>query len=206
MNILPHSFKHFALAAIVASQLTGCAAAIVGGAAAGADFIVDRRTTGTQLDDEKLELRIKKNATTLIKQNHPNSRATLSVISYNRKVLLMGQVSDENERILAEQAARQESGVQNVYNHIQINPTIRSIGQINYDTWVTSKVRSRLLTLATSGVYAGHVKVATFNNITYVMGLLTPQQQQVVINSVRNTTGVQQVVTLFEPYPTTNTN
>ena len=76
----------------------------------------------------------------------------------------------------------------------------RTIANINYDTWLTSKIRSKLLALGTSGVYPGHVKVVTFNSTAYVFGLLTPAQQTLVTNTVRTTAGIQQVVTLYENY------
>nr|WP_314485967.1 BON domain-containing protein [uncultured Kingella sp.] len=192
--------KHIIAASLIISTLGGCATAIVGGAAAGANSIANRRTIGTQFDDETTEMHIRTNAKALIKQNNPNSTATLSVISYNRKVLLLGQVLTETEKQLAEQAARNEPQVQNVYNYINVSSEPRTVANINYDTWLTSKLRSKLLTLTTSGVYPGHVKVVSFNSVVYVFGLLTPEQQTLVSNTVSSVAGVQQVVTLYETY------
>ena len=192
--------KHIIAASLIISTLGGCATAIVGGAAAGANSIANRRTIGTQFDDETTEMHIRTNAKALIKQNNPNSTATLSVISYNRKVLLLGQVPSETEKQLAEQAARNEPQVQHVYNYINVSSEPRTVANINYDTWLTSKLRSKLLTLASSGVYPGHVKVVSFNSVVYVFGLLTPEQQTLVSNTVSSVAGVQQVVTLYETY------
>ena len=192
--------KHIIAASLIISTLGGCATAIVGGAAAGANSIANRRTIGTQFDDETTEMHIRTNAKALIKQNNPNSTATLSVISYNRKVLLLGQVPSEIDKQLAEQAARNEPQVQNVYNYINVSSEPRTVANINYDTWLTSKLRSKLLTLASSGVYPGHVKVVSFNSVVYVFGLLTPEQQTLVSNTVSSVAGVQQVVTLYETY------
>ena len=192
--------KHIIAASLIISTLGGCATAIVGGAAAGANSIANRRTIGTQFDDETTEMHIRTNAKALIKQNNPNSTATLSVISYNRKVLLLGQVPSETDKQLAEQAARNEPQVQNVYNYINVSSELRTVANINYDTWLTSKLRSKLLTLASSGVYPGHVKVVSFNSVVYVFGLLTPEQQTLVSNTVSSVAGVQQVVTLYETY------
>lgn len=192
--------KHIIAASLIISTLGGCATAIVGGAAAGANSIANRRTIGTQFDDETTEMHIRTNAKALIKQNNPNSTATLSVISYNRKVLLLGQVLTETEKQLAEQAARNEPQVQNVYNYINVSSEPRTVANINYDTWLTSKLRSKLLTLTTSGVYPGHVKVVSFNSVVYVFGLLTPEQQTLVSNTVSSVAGVQQVITLYETY------
>ena len=94
--------------------------------------------------------------------------------------------------------ARSEKNAESVYNYIQVAPVKRTLANVNYDTWITSKVRSRLLTI--KGVYAGQVKVVTYNSVVYVMGLLTPEQQNAVVERIRTTVGVQQVVTLFENY------
>ena len=187
--------KQLIIAGLIASTLSGCATAIIGGAAAGANSIANRRTIGTQFDDETTEMHIRTNAYALIKQNNANSTATLSVISYNRKVLLLGQVPSEIDKQLAEQAARNEPQVQNVYNYINVSSEPRTVANINYDTWLTSKLRSKLLT-----VYPGHVKVVSFNSVVYVFGLLTPEQQTLVSNTVSSVSGVQQVVTLYETY------
>ena len=90
--------KQLIIASLIASTLSGCATAIIGGAAAGANSIANRRTIGTQFDDESTEIHIRTNAYALIKQNNANSTATLSVISYNRKVLLLGQVPTETDK------------------------------------------------------------------------------------------------------------
>ena len=194
------SLKTLLAAAAIIGTLGGCGTAVIGGAAVGANAIANRRTIGTQTEDEGLELRIRQKAYALIRQSNTGSGATLSVISYNRKVLLLGQVPNENDRQLAEQAARSEPQAQTVYNYINVSPQTRTIANINYDTWLTSKIRSKLLALGTSGVYPGHVKVVTFHRPAYVFGLLTPAQQTLVTNTVRTTAGIQQVVTLYENY------
>ena len=194
------SLKTVLAAAAIIGTLGGCATAVIGGAAVGANAIANRRTIGTQTEDEGLELRIRQKAYALIRQSNTGSGATLSVISYNRNVLLLGQVPNENDRQLAEQAARSEPQAQTVYNYINVSPQTRTIANINYDTWLTSKIRSKLLTLSTAGVYPGHVKVVSFNSVVYVFGLLTPEQQTLVSNTISSVSGVQQVVTLYETY------
>ncbi len=189
---------------LVSSILSGCAAAVIGGAiAVGADSLLNRRSTGAQADDEVMELRVKNNAMSLIKRQNPDTQASISVVSYDRRILLVGQVQNEIERQLAEQAARSEKNMQAIYNYIQIFPTKRTLSAVNNDTWITTKVRSRLLGI--SGMYSGQVKVVTFNRVVYLMGLLTPAQQTAVIARVSTTPDVLQVVTLFENYPNTIT-
>lgn len=203
MMTLPRHWRLTLGAVIAALTLNGCAAAVLGATAVGVGSIADRRSTGAQTDDQVMELRVKNNAMTAIKQINSQSTASLAVVSYNRKILLLGQTPTEQERQVAEQVARNEKNMQAVYNHIQVLPTERTLSNINYDTWLTSKIRSRLFTVP--GVYAGHVKVVTYNATTYVMGLLTPAQQAAVVERISTTSGVQRVITLFEPYETSNT-
>ena len=198
---MKNSFKTIALLTLLSSSLTGCVATAIGGMAVAADSIANRRSIGAQADDSVMELRVYSNANSLIKQAFPNNNASLSVTSYNRKILLLGQVQNEQEKQLAEQAARSETNMEQVYNFINVSSDVRSIGHVNNDTWITSKARAKLLTV--SGVYSGQVKVVTFNSIVYLMGILTPEQQSAVVDKIRTIDGIQQVVTLFENYPTT---
>ncbi|MDK4650749.1 BON domain-containing protein [Kingella kingae] len=198
MTTLPYRLTLVATVLTAIFVLNGCVAAALGTAAVGVNSIADRRSTGSQTDDEVMELRVKNNAMTAIKQINPQTTASVSVVSYNRKILLLGQVPTETERQAAEQVARSEKNQETVYNHIQLSSANRTLSNINYDTWITSKIRSRLFTVP--DVYAGHVKVVTYNGITYLLGVLTPQQQAAVVERVNTTSGVHRVVTLFENY------
>ncbi|MDO4433827.1 MAG: BON domain-containing protein [Alysiella sp.] len=193
--------KNVILLALLASVLSGCAAALIGGAAVGGNSLANRRTLGTQIDDETIENRIHYKAKSALKGS-PSASAyspSLSIVSYNRRVLLLGHVASESDRQLVEQVARQDDNVKDVYNHIVVTPMARSMLDASNDTWITTKLRTRLLNVA--GVYAGHVKVVTYNSVVYVMGMLTPQQQADVNQVVSTTAGVQKVVTLYENYP-----
>lgn len=202
MNRFSGSLKALFLATALTTALGGCAAAALGGAAVGAGSIADRRSGGAQADDQVMELRVYNNVLAALKQNNTAAGFTprLSVVSYNRRILLLGQVAGESDRQLAENMARNEANAQAVYNHIQILPENRTITNISSDTWITSKLRSRLL--AVPGVYPGHVKVVTFGSTVYAMGILTPAEQAAVTEKIRTTTGVQQVITLYENYET----
>lgn len=201
MNLFSGSIKALLLSVALAGTLGGCAAAAIGGAAVGVGSIADRRSSGAQADDQVMELRVYNNVLAALKQNNALAGFTpqLSVVSYNRRILLLGQVASEADRQLAESLARNEANAQAVYNHIQVLTTDRSLVDVSRDTWITSKLRSRLL--AVPGVYAGHVKVVTFGSTVYALGILTPTEQAAVSEKIRTTTGVQQVVTLYENYP-----
>lgn len=189
------------LAGLAVACLGGCAAPLlIGGAAAGTSSAIDRRTTGAQADDEVMELRIKNTASAYLQKNAaPGSvEPRLSVVSYNRHILLLGQVSTEAEKQFVEQVARAEHSADAVYNYIEVAPKERTLGDISADTWSTTKVRTTLLGI--QGVYPGRVKIVTYGGVTYAMGLLTPEEQAAVTQRVSTTAGVQKVVTLYQNY------
>lgn len=188
------------LAAALSASLSGCVGALVGGAAVGGMSAIDRRTTGTQADDNVMEVRVQNNALTYLKQNSTVTGFTpkISVVSYNHHVLLMGQVATPEEKAQVERIARSEQAARAVYNYIDVAPQARTFGNVTNDSAITSKVRTTLLNV--QGVYPGHVKVVTYEGVTYVMGLLTPEEQAAVTQTVSTTSGVQKVVTLYENY------
>ncbi len=186
-------------AALLVSGLSGCAAGIIGGGAVAAS-VVDRRSGGSQADDEVMEQRIKSKAQALLRRNnYIGFTPSVSVTSYNRRILLTGQVASAADSQLAEQIARSEQSALSVYNYITVVPNNRSVLDISNDTATTARVRANLLGIA-GQVYPGHVKVVTYGGVTYVMGILTPTQQAIVTNRVSTTAGVLRVVTLYENY------
>lgn len=199
MDIIKQT-KTVAAAALIAVSLGGCAAALIGGAALGGKSAADRRTTGTQADDEIMEMRIKNTALSQLRQkrNRGDYLPKLAVVSYNRNVLLLGQVTSEEDRRFVEQTARAQQPVKNVYNYITVATPMRTYREISSDTWSTSKVRTSLLGLR-DGI-AARVKIVTYERTTYIMGVLTPEEQETVTRRVSTTAGVQKVVTLYEDY------
>lgn len=189
------------LAAGFAGSLSGCIPLLAGGAVAGgAMSATDRRSTGAQADDQVLELKIQENAASYLKaQPQPvNFNPKISVVSYNRQVLLLGLVANDNDKASAERIARAQPSAQKVYNYIDVAAQNRGISNVSSDSWITSKVRTTLLNL--HGVSTNHTKVITYNGVTYVMGILTPEEQQAVTERVSTTSGVQKVVTLYQTF------
>ena len=185
---------------MLAAGLSGCEGAIVGGAAVGGASAIDRRSTGAQADDEVMELRIRNTANTYLRQNNAieGFEPKLAVVSYNRHILLLGQVATEGEKNFVEQVARAEQSAQAVYNYIEVAPQARTFGNVSADTWSTTKVRTTLLGI--QGVIPSRVKIVTYEGTTYVMGILTPEEQAAVTAKVSTTAGVQKVVTLYQTY------
>ena len=192
-----------ALGLCLTTTLTGCPAVLVGGATVGTLAVIDRRTTGAQADDKVMEIRIHDGAISYLNSQAQKSKfqPTLSVISYNRQILLLGLVASENDKNLVERVARAQPAAQKIYNYIDIATQNRKLSHVTDDTWVTSKIRSNLLN--TKGVSANHVKVVTYNGVTYVMGILTPDEQQAATTAISTTSGVQKVITLYQTFENT---
>lgn len=199
MNIKQHT-RTLLAAALTAALLSGCVGAVLGGAAVGGASALDRRSTGTQADDNVMEVRIKNTALSYLRQNNQTEgfEPKLSVVGYNRHILLLGHVASENDRAFVEQVARSEQSVQEVYNYISVSPQKRTFANVSSDTWSTSKVRTTLLGI--QGVIPSRVKIVTYDGVTYVMGILTPAEQAAVTERVSTTSGVKKVVTLYQTY------
>lgn len=203
MKPFSSSLKALCSACVIAFTLNGCAAAVLGGAALGAHTIADRRSAGAIYDDGMMEVRIHTQASQELKKRYETQGITtsspeISVISYDRRILLLGQLVHLGDKAYVESVARHQSNARDVFNYIQISPLKRTAADVAHDTWITSKLRARLLNIP--GVYPGHVKVATFNGNVYVMGILTPAQQNATTEVIRTTPGVQQVITLYQNY------
>ena len=169
----------------------GCAAVAVGGAAAGGVMIAqDRRTVGTLTEDEGIELK----ASSRIGERYRDG-AHINVTSYNRMVLLTGEVPDAAARTEVERITRGVENVRGVYNETVVSGVTSYTARSN-DAIITSKVKSRFLDAGKFN--ALHVKVVTENNVVYLLGLVTKQEATDATEIARTTSGVQKVVRVFE--------
>ena len=178
------------LAFSIATQLTACVPAVVGGAAAGGAMAADRRTSGIFVEDENIELKaVKEMETNLGDQAHVN------VTSYNRNVLLTGEVPDEAAKTKAESFVKAISNVRNITNEIVVGPK-SSLGDRSNDTYLTSKVKTKFLT--ENKFPANYVKVVTENSVVYLLGIVNQAEADAAVDIARNTEGVTKVVKVFE--------
>lgn len=151
-----------------------------------------KRTLGVKIDDSQLETI----ATVNIKKAHELlDDAAFKVHSYNAVVLLVGQVPSQAMRTLAGETAQKISTVRQVHNELQVQSPISLLASAN-DTWLTTKVRTKLL--ANRDIQSGRIKVVTENNTVYLMGLVAREEAQLVTDVARHTGGVQKVVRVFE--------
>ncbi|MFU0445175.1 division/outer membrane stress-associated lipid-binding lipoprotein [Pseudocitrobacter faecalis] len=186
--------KAFSPVAVLISALLlqGCvAAAVVGGAAVGTKAATDPRTVGTQVDDGTLELRVN---TALSKDEQIKKEARINVTAYQGKVLLVGQAPTTALASQAKQIAMGVDGATEVFNEIRQGTPI-SLGTASTDTWITTKVRSQLLT--TDQVKSSNVKVTTENGEVFLMGLVTDREGKAAADIASRVSGVKRVTTAF---------
>lgn len=180
------------IALLVALPLIqGCGALIAGGAAAtGIVLSQDRRTVGTLTEDEGIEIK----AANRIGERFKDG-VHVNVTSYNRMVLLTGEVPDAATRTEVERIAWAVQNVRGVHNELAVagasSFTVRSS-----DAYITSHVKARLLD--SQKLNPIHVKVVTENSIVYLLGLVTKQEASDATEIARTTSGVQKVVRVFE--------
>jgi osmotically-inducible protein OsmY len=171
--------------------LHGCAPVVIGAAGSAAySSLEDRRTTGTQIDDESIEVRASNRVS-----DRFGSTVHVNVTSYNRQALLTGEVPDEKSRAEVEKIVRAVPTVKDVTNDLQI-AGISSYGARGNDSYLTTKVRGRLLD--TKRVSPVHVKVVTEASVVYLMGVVTEPEADEAVDIARNTGGVRKVVKVFE--------
>ena len=181
-----------ALAAVtVSTSLTGCFPLLLGGAMVGGTVVyTDRRTSGTQLEDEAIELKASNRL-----RKELGERARVSAVSYNRLVLLTGEVSGEADRAVV---ARVVSGVDNVRSIVN-EVTVVSAQPTNTqgtDAVITGKVKASLVD--SKDIFAQSVKVVTERGTVYLMGRVTEREASRATEIARGVSGVGKVVRVFE--------
>jgi osmotically-inducible protein OsmY len=173
-----------------ASLLGGCAPLVVGGAVVGGMVAVDRRTSGTQLEDEAIELKVSSAI-----GRELGDRVHLNVTSYNRRVLLTGEVASEADRSRATSLAQSQENVKEVINDLAIGAS-SSFSQRTKDGITTGQVKAAFVDA--KDLQASAVKVVTERGIVYLMGRVTPREAQRATDIARSTGGVVKVVRVFE--------
>ncbi|HET9668190.1 MAG TPA: BON domain-containing protein [Casimicrobiaceae bacterium] len=171
--------------------LSGCIPLMVAGAAGGAALVAtDRRSAGTQVDDEAIELKIVNNIGAGF-----GDRVHVNVTSYNGLVLLTGEVPTQDLVGQIGEIARTTAKVRRVVNEIGVMP-VSSIGTRTNDSYITSKVKARFV--EANKFPPNRVKVVTEREVVYMMGLVTHAEGDAAAQIAATTSGVIRVVKLFE--------
>lgn len=185
--------RRLALLATLATALLGsaCAPLVVGGAmVGGALMATDRRTSGTQLEDEGIEFKLSARL-----REQLGDRVHINVNSYNRMVLLTGETRNDEDRARAEQIAAQVETVNRVLNEVGVG-MLSSISSRSNDLFIAGKVKASLVDardLMSNAIYT----VVERGNV-YLMGRVTEREAHRASEVARGVSGVQKVVRAFE--------
>jgi len=177
---------------LAAFILHGCAAAVVAGGATGVAVAHDRRTAGTVIEDQSIELKAGQG---FRDDAEINENAHINVTSYNNVVLVTGETPTEEMKKRAIDIVTNVPKVSHVYDELTIAAPSSLVSRSS-DSLITSKVKTRLLTL--DNFDGTRVKVVTEKGVVYLMGLLRRDESDRATEAARQVGGVQKVVKLFQ--------
>jgi osmotically-inducible protein OsmY len=190
MNRTTTNLLRLGAALLATAALSGCAALVVGGAVGTALVVTDRRTAGTQLEDQNIELK----SLTRIREA-VGDRGHISATSFNRQVLLTGEVASEADRAAVEQSIGRIEGVRTIVNELAVMGATSMTARSN-DLILTGKVKASFIDA--KDLQATAVKVVTERGVVYLMGRVTEREATRATELARGVAGVQKVVRLFE--------
>ena len=179
---------------LITSLLSGCAAVVVGAGTTGATVAHDRRTTGTYVEDKAIllkALQIRNQDVTLQKNSN------ISIEVYNLQILLTGQAVDADIVTRFREKLEKVERVRHVYNEVTVGAE-GTWSEAAADTLLTSRVKVEMFSIKIPGFDPLRVKVTSSLGTVYLMGLLTPEEADAVVEKVRYISGVKRVVRLFE--------
>lgn len=180
-----------ATVATLATQLNGCVfPVIVGAVGAGTYAATDRRSLGAQADDKLIASRVESRITDAL-----SDRSHINVNSFNRRVLLTGEVPDQAAKDRAEQIAKSVDNVYAVKSDLEIGGMTPASAR-NNDAYLTTKVKAELV--SRKDIFANAYKVVTEKSVVYLMGRVTRAEGDRAAEAAASVSGVQQVVKYFE--------
>jgi osmotically-inducible protein OsmY len=177
---------------IILGLLPGCAAVVAGGAASSVMMAQDRRTTGTIVEDKSIQLKCM-HAIQDVAAEDPNTR--VAAVSYNNRVLLIGQAPNRKIRNDIEQSVKKIAKVKQLHNEVQLNSPTSILTRSN-DSWITTKIKGEMA--VTKEFNPTRVKVVTEDGIVYLMGIVKKEEESIAVDIARHVKGVKKVVKIFE--------
>lgn len=176
---------------LAAAALSACAPLLIGGAVVGGALVAtDRRTSGTMLEDEAIELKAGNRLREAL-----GDRGNINVTSYNRIVLLTGDVPETADKAKAEQAVARVDNVRTVFDELIVGFPRSVVGR-SRDGLLTSKVKASFIDA--KDIFANSIKVVTSSQTVYLMGRVTEREATRAAEIARGVDGVQKVVRVFE--------
>lgn len=190
MNKFRRPLAQAMLCLALASSVAGCVPLVVGGAVAGAVASTDRRTLGAQTEDKAIAIKADLRLPKLTGKD-----VHINVNSFNRQVLLTGEVKDEAMKAAVEREVKAIDNVASVVNELQVAGPASYTSRSN-DALITTKVKASLVDMKT--ISATSFKVVTERGVVYMMGRVTEREGRVAADVARNVSGVAKVVKVFE--------
>ena len=191
-TIHPRRIGALVLGAVFAGGgLSACAPLLIGGAiVSGSLLVTDRRSSGAQLDDQAIELKAANRLNETLRD-----RGRVSITSYNRQVLMTGDVPTDADKTAAEQSVAKIDNVRSIVNELAIGPGATLTARSN-DTVISGKVKASFVDA--SDLHANAVKVVTERGVVYLMGRVTEREATRASEIARGVGGVTKVVRVFE--------
>jgi osmotically-inducible protein OsmY len=177
-------------AALTTLVLSACAPVMVGGAVMGGMSAADRRTLGAQIEDDAIESKASKRI-----DENLGDRVHVNFTSYNRQLLITGEVPNDQDKQLVEQVVSRVENIRSIFNELAVLGH-STLTQRSSDTLVTAQVKSGLIDA--KDLTSSAFKVVTERGTTFLMGRVTRREADRATDIARNTSGVQKVVRLFE--------
>ena len=178
--------------ALVGALLAGCVPMVVGTAVVGTAVVAtDRRGGGSQVDDELIQMK----AGSRLDEAFPDGRVRVNATSYNRMVLLTGQVPSDADKATVEQVIAKMDNVQSVINELSVGPATTFRERSN-DAYITTKVKASIVD--SQDLFANSIKIVTHRGVVYLMGRVTEREANHAAELARGVSGVVKVVKVFE--------
>ncbi|WP_353432385.1 BON domain-containing protein [Polynucleobacter sp. MWH-UH23A] len=175
---------------LLVTQLSACGILAVGGVAAGASVMADRRTPGVQAIDNGIEMQA--NAA-LSKKFGDN--AHINVTSFNQKVLLTGEAKDADIKGEADAYVKAMKNARTVFNEIVIGPNSTYTARAN-DSYLESKIKTQMI--FTDQLPSNSMSIVAEGTSVYLMGILTQKEADLAKKVASNTNGVKDVYVYFD--------
>jgi osmotically-inducible protein OsmY len=184
------TIRNLAVLVLCVPVLTGCFGVAAVGVGSGVLMLSDRRNSETYVSDEGIEIR----AANRINEKH-GDKVHVNVTSYNRMLLLTGEVPSAEIKADVEKLVAGVPNVKTISNELAVAGS-SSFGGRSNDSYVTSKVKARFVD--TNKFAANHVKVVTEAGVVFLIGLVTQAEANAAVEIARTTGGVLKVVRVFE--------
>ncbi|MBL7251796.1 BON domain-containing protein [Alloalcanivorax sp. C16-2] len=180
------------MALLATLMLSGCASLTKNMSQEPVDRDHGSRTFGAFVEDGNIERKIKIN---LARASAELDESHIVVVSFNGNVLLAGEVASDALRAQAGNIADRVRHVRHVHNELKVSGKTSTLARTN-DSWLTTKVKSRLL--VNSDAPGMRTKVVTVNGVVYLLGLLSHDEANAVVEQVKQVGGVQKIVKIIE--------